>query len=151
KIATPVRYIVQNGMFHLDHRWNPGQIPDTNNGQTTCGSLIVMGNWILGASNSVPAEGPLTVFAVSQRHPQTILHPQPYKNDPPDPELAPVFKPDISWADMSLEADPQNGLFYGVETLARKVAAFKIGVSNGKPAIVPVWEKTDTTTEWATL
>ena len=48
---------------------------------------------------------------------------------------------------MSLEADPQNGLFYGVETLARKVAAFKLTASG----IKTVWKKTQTTTEWATL
>ncbi len=48
---------------------------------------------------------------------------------------------------MSLEADPENGLFYGVETLARKVAAFRICDSG----IETVWKKTQTTTEWATL
>jgi hypothetical protein len=48
---------------------------------------------------------------------------------------------------MSLEADPQNGLFYGVETLARKIAAFKL-TSSG---IKIVWTKAQTTTEWATL
>ena len=48
---------------------------------------------------------------------------------------------------MSLEADPENGLFYGVETLARKVAAFKITDSG----IETVWKQTQTTTEWATL
>jgi hypothetical protein len=53
----------------------------------------------------------------------------------------------ISWDDMSLEADPENGLFYGVETLARKVAAFRICNSE----IETVWKKTQTTTEWATL
>ena len=55
--------------------------------------------------------------------------------------------PAVSWADMSLEADPENRLFYGVETLARKVAAFRIT----KSGIETVWKKTQTTTEWATL
>ena len=57
------------------------------------------------------------------------------------------MQPAISWDDMSLEADPENGLFYGVETLARKVAAFRICDSG----IETVWKKTQTTTEWATL
>jgi hypothetical protein len=48
---------------------------------------------------------------------------------------------------MSLEADPQNRRFYGVETLARKVAAFKLTHSG----ITTVWKKNQTTTEWATL
>ena len=48
---------------------------------------------------------------------------------------------------MSLEADTQNNRFYGVETMARKVAAFKL-TSSG---IQTVWKKNQTTTEWATL
>jgi len=41
----------------------------------------------------------------------------------------------------------RSSLFYGVETLARKVAAFRITESG----ITIVWKKTQTTTEWATL
>ena len=77
----------------------------------------------------------------------------PYLSDPISPELAKAFAqaatvngqkvPAISWADMSLEADPQNDLFYGGETLARKIAAFRI-TSQG---IQTVWKKTQTTTE----
>ena len=48
---------------------------------------------------------------------------------------------------MSLEADPENRLFYGVERLVRKVAAFRIT----KSGIETVWKKTQITTEWATL
>lgn len=48
---------------------------------------------------------------------------------------------------MSLEADAENGLFYGVETMARKIAAFRLTDSG----ITTVWKETQTTTEWATL
>ena len=48
---------------------------------------------------------------------------------------------------MSLEADVENGLFYGVETLARKIAAFRIT----EAGITTEWKKDQTTTEWATL
>jgi hypothetical protein len=48
---------------------------------------------------------------------------------------------------MSLEADVENGLFYGVETLARKIAAFRLTDTG----IETVWKKDQTTTEWATL
>ncbi len=70
------------------------------------------------------------------------------------PELAAAFATAspgglaaVSWAGMSLEADPEKGLFYGVETLSRKVAAFRITGSG----IATVWKETQTTTEWATL
>ena len=153
KVASPVRYIVKNRKFSFDESWQP-VVPKTSDGQTTGGSLIVMNNWIVGATNSVPAAAPLTMFAISQSDQNTVLTSQPYVDDPIAPELAKVFSgaaanktQAVSWADMSLEADPENNIFYGVETLARKIAAFKI--ESG--AIVPVWKETQTTTEWATL
>jgi hypothetical protein len=114
---------------------------------------MVFGNWVIGSTNSIPAAEPLTVFAISQGDAKKVFYLQPYVNDKIPPELSHAFakaaggKQAVSWADMSLEADPQNGLFYGVETLARKIAAFKL-TSSG---IKIVWTKTQTTTEWATL
>jgi hypothetical protein len=152
-----VRYAVHHGFFTLDTSWTPAAVPYLD--QTTGGSVIVMNNWVVGATNSIPAAGALTVFAISQSDASKVFYLQPYVNDPIPPLLLRAFKtaasePDCSqcaqaksWAGMSLEADPQNGLFYGVETLARKIAAFKLTPSG----IKIVWKKTDTTTEWATL
>ena len=88
----------------------------------------------------------------------SLCYLQPYVHDRVPPLLAREFGKAypgaISWAGMSLEADPQNGLFYGVETLARKIAAFKLTPACGerkRGGIATVWKKTDTTTEWATL
>jgi hypothetical protein len=151
KTSNAVRYSVRNGVFKLDTGWTPPAVPYP--GQTTGGSLIVFNNWIVGATNSIPAAGRLTVFAINQGDAKNVLYLQPYAGDKIPPELDKAFakaaggKQAVSWADMSLEADPQNGLFYGVETLARKVAAFKLTSS----AITTVWKKTQTTTEWATL
>jgi hypothetical protein len=149
--SNAVRYSVHNGFFTLDTSWTPAAVPYP--GQTTGGSLIIMNNWVLGATNSIPAAGALTVFAINQTDARKVFLLQPYVNDPIPPELSKAFAtaaggaPAISWAGMSLEADPENGLFYGVETLARKVAAFRITESG----IETVWKKTQTTTEWATL
>jgi hypothetical protein len=114
----------------------------------------VMNDWVVGNTNTVPATGAMTTFAINQGDASKYYSQQPFKNDPVAPELAAAFAkaspgmlPAISWDDMSLEADPENGLFYGVETLARKVAAFRICDSG----IETVWKKTQTTTEWATL
>ena len=145
KTSNAVRYSVKHGIFTPDTGWTPAAVPYPD--QTTGGSLIVMNDWILGATNSIPATGPLTVFAINQADATKVFLLQPYVNDPVAPELAAAFAPAISWAGMSLEADPENGLFYGVETLARKVAAFRITESG----ITTVWKKTQTTTEWATL
>jgi hypothetical protein len=163
--STAVRYSVSNGFFNFDESWQPPAI--TNCGQQPGGSLIVMNDWIVGALNTVPATGYLTVFAINQGDASKFYSLQPYADDPVAPELAFFFTnsapnggvplcgvspsetnlPAVSWAMMSLEADAENGLFYGVETLARKVAAFRITGSGIKIA----WKETQTTTEWATL
>lgn len=149
--SNAVRYAVHNGIFTLDTSWTPAPVPYA--GQTPGGSLIIMNDWILGATNSLPAAGALTVFAINQNDASKVFYLQPYLHDPIPPQLLRAFATAaggaqaISWAPMSLEADPQNGLFYGVETLARKVAAFKLTASG----IVTAWKKTETTTEWATL
>jgi hypothetical protein len=94
------------------------------------------------------------MFAIDQGDASNVLLLQPYLDDPIPPEISKAFAtaaagdvPAVSWAGMSLEADPENGLVYGVETLARKVAAYRISESR----IETVWKKTQTTTEWATL
>jgi hypothetical protein len=150
--SLPVRYSVSNGVFTQDKSWTPPAV--SNDGQEPGGSLIAFNDWIVGATNTVPATGALTTFAINQGDASKYYSSQPYKDDPVDPVLAKAFataspgnQQAVSWADMSLEADPENGLFYGVETLARKVAAFRIGNSG----IELVWKKTQTTTEWATL
>ena len=152
RTSNAVRYSVHHGLFHLDTRWTPAPVPYP--GQTPGGSLMVMKNWVVGSTNSIPAAGALTVFAINQSDARKEFFLQPYVNDPIPPLLSHEFAtaaaggaPAISWADMSLEADPQNGRFYGVETLARKIAAFKLTHSG----IATVWKKTQTTTEWATL
>ena len=165
-VSTPVRYVVINGYFYFDESWQPPAV--ANCGQQAGGSLIVMNDWIVGALNTVPATQPLTVFAINQGDASKYFSVQPYADDPVAPELAIAFTnsapnpgspvctnvnplatnlPAVSWAMMSLEADPENGLFYGVETLARKVACFRITPSG----IKTVWKETQTTTEWATL
>jgi hypothetical protein len=150
-VSNAVRYSVRHGIFTLDTHWTPRAVPFP--GQTPGGSLIVMNNWILGATNSLPAAGHLTVFAINQSDARKVFYLRPYAHDPIPPRLLKAFhtaaqgKQARSWAPMSLEADPQNGLFYGVETLARKVAAFKLTAAG----IQTVWKKTETTTEWATL
>ena len=152
KVSNVVRYSVKNGILKLDTSWTPAPVPYPN--QTTGGSVIVLNNWIVGATNTVPAAGRLTVFAINQSDAKKVFLLQPYVNDPIPPYIGKLFAtaaagntPALSWADMSLEADPENGLFYGVETLARKVAAFRV-TSSG---IKTVWKKPQTTTEWATL
>lgn len=151
RVSSPVRYAVHNGMFKLDTSWTPAEVP--YEGQTAGGSVIVFGEWIVGATNTAPATGPLTMFAVNQNDSSKVFMLQPYVDDPVAPVLREAFATAaagaqaVSWAGMSLEADAETGLIYGVETLARKVAAFRLTPTGFKL----VWKKDQTTTEWATL
>jgi hypothetical protein len=151
KTSNAVRYSVKNGHFTLDTSWTPAPVP--YDGQTTGGSLIVMNDWILGATNSVPATGALTMFAINQNDASKVFMTQPYINDPVAPELSKLFataaagQQAVSWAGMSLEADLENGIFYGVETMTRTIAAYKLTDTGFET----VWKMPQTTTEWATL
>jgi hypothetical protein len=87
--VDPVRYKVTNGMFSLDTSWTPAAV--TNKGQEPGGSLIVMNDWIVGVTNTVPATGALTMFAIHQGDASKYYSVQPYLNDPVDPELAALF------------------------------------------------------------
>jgi hypothetical protein len=149
--SNAVRYSVKNGIFTLDSTWTPTAVP--YDGQTVSTSAIAMNDWIVVATNTVPSTGPLTVSAINQGDASKVFRLQPYADDKLAPELSKAFSTAadgsqaVSWAGMSLEADPDNGRFYGVETLARQVAAFRLTESG----IEPVWKKRQTTTEWATL
>ena len=110
--ANAVRYAVHNGVFALDTSWTPPPVPFP--GQTPGGSLVIMNNWILGATNSVPATGALTMFAINQSDASKVFYLQPYVDDPVPPLLSRAFAtaangaPAVSWAGMSLEADPRT-------------------------------------------
>src|SRR5215510_6650432 len=102
--SNAVRYSVKDGKFTLDTAWTPAPVP--YEGQSPGGSMIVMNDWVLGATNSIPAAGALTVFAINQSDAREVFLLQPYVNDPIPPELSKVFAtaagggPAISWADM---------------------------------------------------
>ncbi|MEY4136839.1 MAG: hypothetical protein RL205_967 [Actinomycetota bacterium] len=49
-----VRYAVTNGKFALDTSWTPVAVPF--DGQSASASVMVMHNWIVGATNSFPLQ-----------------------------------------------------------------------------------------------
>lgn len=87
--SNAVRYSVSNGMFTRDAGWIPA--PVTFPGQTPGGSLIVMNDWVLCATNSIPASGALTVFAINQGDATKFFSLQPYVDDPIPPVLSQAF------------------------------------------------------------
>jgi hypothetical protein len=151
RVSNVVRYAVTNGKFALDTSWTPVAVPF--DGQSASASVMVMHNWIVGATNSIPAAGKLTMYAIDQADATRIHYLRPYLDDPVPPFLTKAFATAangaqaVSWAGMSLESDQENNLIFGTDTLSRKIGAYRISDAG----FTTVWKKDQTTTEWATL
>lgn len=150
--TTAIRYEVKNGKFILDTSWNPGTI--TLSGQTLCTSFVVINDWVVAQTNTLPASTALDVIAINQGDASVIFKLQPFAGDPIPPLVAAAFStqgpggvPAISWAPMSVSADPENNLIYASDALPGEIAAITI-TSSG---LQTIWKANQTTTEFTTL
>lgn len=150
--TTAIRYEVVGGKFILDQFWNPGAI--TVSGQTLCTSFVVMNDWVVAQTNTLPASTALDVIAINQADASIIYKLQPFAGDPIPPLVAEAFANQgpggvqaISWAPMSVSADPENNLIYASDSLPGEIAAITI-TPNG---LQTVWKANQTTTEFTTL
>lgn len=150
--TTAIRYEVNNGKFILDNTWNPGTI--TVNGQTLCTSFVVMNDWVVAQTNTLPASTALDVIAINQSDASIIYKLQPFVGDPIPPLVSAAFATQgpggtqaISWAPMSLSADAENNLIYASDSLPGEIAAIQITQSG----LQTVWKANQTTTEFTTL
>ena len=106
--TTAIRYIVQNGIFIPDNSWNPGTI--TLAGQTLCTSFVVVNDWVVAQTNTLPATTALSVISINQGNAANQFTIQPFLGDPIPPLIAAAFSPAISWAPMSVSGDADNNL-----------------------------------------
>lgn len=150
--TSAIRYEVAGGKFILDNSWNPGTI--TLNGQTLCTSFVVINDWVVAQTNTLPASTALDVIAINQGDASKQYRLQPFAGDPIPPLVAAAFStqgpggvPAISWAPMSVSADPENNLIYASDSLPGEIAAITI-TSTG---LETVWKANQTTTEFTTL
>ena len=143
--TTAIRYEVNEGKFILDTSWNPGTI--TQSGQTLCTSFVVMNDWVVAQTNTLPATTALDVIAINQGDATNQYSLQPFVGDPIPPIVAAAFAPAISWAPMSVSADPENNLIYASDAIPGEIAALTI-TSTG---LEVVWKANQTTTEFTTL
>lgn len=150
--TTAIRYEVKDGKFILDNSWNPGTI--TLSGQTLCTSFVVMNDWVVAQTNTLPASTALDVIAINQGDASNQFRLQPFSGDPLPPLVAAAFSTQgpggtqaISWAPMSVSADPENNLIYASDSLPGKIAAITI-TSGG---LQTIWKANQTTTEFTTL
>lgn len=150
--TTAIRYAVHCGKFTLDRTWNPGTI--TLDGQTLCTSFVVINDWVVAQTNTLPASTALDVIAINQGDAAKQYKLQPFAGDPIPPLVSAAFADQgpggvqaISWAPMSVSADPDNNLIYASDALPGEIAAITI-TSNG---LQTVWKANQTTTEFTTL
>lgn len=150
--TTAIRYEVKNGKFILDNSWNPGTI--TQDGQTLCTSFVVMNDWVVAQTNTLPASTALDVIAINQADATIQYRLQPFAGDPIPPLVYTAFANQgpggsqaISWAPMSVSGDPENNLIYASDSLPGEIAAITI-TSGG---LQTVWKANQTTTEFTTL
>lgn len=150
--TTAIRYLVKKGKFILDQSWHPGTI--TLDGQTLCTSFVVMNDWVVAQTNTLPASTALDVIAIHQGNALKQYKLQPFVGDPIPPLVAAAFAAQgpggtqaVSWAPMSVSADPDNNLIYASDSLPGEIAAITI-TSKG---LKTVWKAKQTTTEFTTL
>jgi len=149
--STAIRYLVNNGKFTLDTSWNPGVI--TLPGQTLCTSFVVINEWVVAQTNTLPATTALSLIAINQNNALNMYSSQPFLGDPIPPLVKAAFSSSASggqansWAPMSVSADPENNLIYASDSLPGEIAAITITESGLKT----VWKANQTTTEFTTL
>lgn len=150
--TTAIRYEVRKGKFILDNSWSPGTI--TLSGQTLCTSFVVINDWVVAQTNTLPASTALSVVAINQNDASIQSTIQPFVGDPIPPLILAAFSSAasggtqaISWAPMSASADPENNLIYAADALPGKIAAITIASNN----LQIVWKADQRTTEFTTL
>ena len=143
--TTAIRYLVQDGKFMLDNTWNPGTI--TLTGQTLCTSFVVINDWVVAQTNTLPATTALSVISIHQGDATNQFSIQPFLGDPIPPLIDAAFSPAISWAPMSVSGDSDTNLIYASDALPGKIAAISIS----KNGLQVVWKADQRTTEFTAL
>jgi len=136
----------------LDPSWTTG--PLLTAGQTLGWATVVMGDWVLGQCNGVPASAPASVYAVNQGDASKRFTIQPFANDPIPPAVKAAFRkqgpggtPAVSWIPSTLSADPDTNLIYMLDALPGKIAALRLTPSGLETA----WQVSQTTTEFIAI
>jgi hypothetical protein len=148
-----IRYaIAPNGTLTLDPSWTTG--PLLTSGQTLGWAAVVMGDWVLGQSNGLPASAPASVYAVNQGDASKRFTVQPFANDPIPPAVKALYRKQgpggtsaVSWIPSTLSADPDTNLIYVLDALPGKIAGLRLTPAGLETA----WKVSQTTTEFIAI
>jgi hypothetical protein len=109
--TTVFRYIYQDRHLTLDTSWNPGTV--VLPGQSGPTAVSVMNDWIIFATNGVPADTPQSVVAINQADASLQFSIQPF---------AAVPSPQ-SWSLSAVTLDPLRNRIFAADALAGRIAA----------------------------
>lgn len=152
KATTAIRYIVQDGIFIDDPTWNPGTI--TLTGQTPCTSFVVVNDWVVAQTNTLPSATALSVISINQANAANQFSIHPFLGASIPPSILAAFstaaeggQQAISWAPMSVSGDPDTNLIYASDALPGQIAAIQVSESG----LNIMWTANQRTTESTTL
>lgn len=133
--TTLFRYIYEGRHLTLDTSWNPGKVvlPDQS-GPT---APAIMNDWVIAATNAVPAPTPLSVIAINQADASRQFSIQPFAAVPSPQSLSPS----------AVSVDPLRNRIYALDALAGRIAALELS-NNG---LQTVWTKPQRTLEFLAL
>ncbi len=149
--TTAIRYKVQNGFFIKDVTWDPGTI--TLSGQTLCTSFVVVNDWVVAQTNTLPSATALSVISINQGDASKQFSIQPFLGDTIPTYILDAFQTAadgsqaISWAPMSVSGDPDTNLVYASDALPGEIAAIQVSDSG----LNIIWKADQRTTEFTTL
>jgi hypothetical protein len=136
----------------LDPSWTTG--PLLTPGQTLGWAAVVMGDWVIGQCNGLPASAPVTVYAVNQGDASKRFTIQPFANDPIPLDVKAVYSKQgpggtaaVSFVPSTLSADPDTNLIYMLDALPGKIAGLRLTPSGFQTA----WQVSQTTTEFIAI
>jgi len=111
---TVFRYIYEDRRLRRDFSWNPGTV--VLSGQSGPSAAAVMNDWVVFATNSVPAATPLSVVAINQADASRQFSSQPF---------AAVGSPQ-SWCVSAVSVDPLRNRIFVLDGLAGRIAAVEV-------------------------
>ena len=111
---TLFRYIYEDRRLRRDFSWNPGTV--VLSGQSGPSAAAVMNDWVVFATNSVPAAKPLSVVAINQADASRQFSSQPF---------AAVGSPQ-SWCVSAVSVDPLRNRIFVLDGLAGRIAAVEV-------------------------
>ena len=148
-----IRYaIAPTGALTLDPSWTTG--PLLTPGQTLGWAAVVMGDWVIGQCNGLPASAPVTVYAVNQGDSSKRFTIQPFANDPIPLDVKAAYRKQgpggtaaVSFVPSTLSADPDTNLIYMLDALPGKIAGLRLTPSGFQTA----WKVSQATTEFIAI